>query len=247
MDFKEEYKKETQNISPTDEQCERIRNGVMKRLSESTENSAPAKKKKPLYLKIAAVSGTAVCAAAIAIFAIAGIQKSFIKSNDMNCTEGSTNNAGGNFNAESVYGSSAMSDKQLDHNHSNAASNNAPGSKSETMSNPSYEDADSGDFGTDTKSETPGDTDGITNSDPTANAAPVLKFSEDKSTCTLTISGDTRTYRITDEVGEFSENYAVKAQSDLEDEFFVQFDENRMTVFFKDRTLLGVYFISVRE
>lgn len=84
MKFKDEYKKELQKISPTEEQCERIRSEVAKKLAES----APVKKKKPLYLKIAAVSGASICAAAVLIVVAFGMRggKHFI-----NSTEGKNN------------------------------------------------------------------------------------------------------------------------------------------------------------
>lgn len=69
MKFKDEYKKELNKISPTEEQCERIRSGVAKKIAES----APVKKKKPLYLRIAAVSGASICAAAVLIVVIFGM------------------------------------------------------------------------------------------------------------------------------------------------------------------------------
>lgn len=92
MNFKDEFKKEMQTISPTDKQVERIGKGVMKRLAESSDNTSPVPhRKKPLYLRIAAVSGTAVCAAAIMIFAFMGIRNNAIKNGDMSPDAGNAN------------------------------------------------------------------------------------------------------------------------------------------------------------
>lgn len=110
MNFKDEFKKEMQSISPTDKQIERIGKGVMKRLAESSDNTSPVpQKKKPFYLKIAAVSGTAVCAAAIVIFAFMGIRNNVIKNGNMSME---TNNG-------NIYGSSGAeaSDGSPDHNY----------------------------------------------------------------------------------------------------------------------------------
>lgn len=127
MRFKDEFKEEMQKLSPTEEQRERIRNGVMKRISEDSA-PIPSKKKKPLYLKIAAISGTAVCAAAIAVFAIAGVRGNFIKSNGINCTEGNNGNTGGAydndiFSAESISngGMNDAASAPLDHDHSGSS------------------------------------------------------------------------------------------------------------------------------
>ncbi len=97
MKFKDEYKKELNNISPTEEQCERIRSGVAKKIAET----AHVKRKKPLYLRIAAVSGASICAAAVLIVVIFGtgggkrIATGFL-TNKGNDTAGSCTDAGGN-------------------------------------------------------------------------------------------------------------------------------------------------------
>ncbi len=96
MKFKDEYKKELNNISPTEEQCERIRSGVAKKIAET----AHVKRKKPLYLRIAAVSGASICAAAVLIVVIFGtgggkrIATGFL-TNKGNDTAGSYTDAGG--------------------------------------------------------------------------------------------------------------------------------------------------------
>lgn len=58
MNFKDEYKKEINELSPGEAAAERIRDGVMKRLSEQSVDIKP--KKTPLLLgKIAAISAAA--------------------------------------------------------------------------------------------------------------------------------------------------------------------------------------------
>ena len=62
MKFESQYKQEMNKIAPTEEQLERIREGVEREIS---------RKKKPLYLKVAAISGAAAVVLVIGITVIA--------------------------------------------------------------------------------------------------------------------------------------------------------------------------------
>lgn len=90
MKFKDEYKKELNKISPTEEQCERIRSGVAKKIAER----APVKKKKPLYLRVAAISGASICAAAVLIVVIFGMGGEKRITTGLLANEGNNTNAG---------------------------------------------------------------------------------------------------------------------------------------------------------
>ncbi len=67
MDFKQQYKTEMQNISPTEEQSERIRARVYEEIQKPQEAK---KRKKPLPLKAIAITGaSAACLVLAATFA----------------------------------------------------------------------------------------------------------------------------------------------------------------------------------
>lgn len=229
MDFKDEYKNEMQNISPTEEQCERIRSGVMRKLSET----APVKKKKPLYFKIAAVSGAAVCAAAVVIVIFAGTHSALHISGSKNMIASPTDPGKGMTGGAANDGNT--SDFSFDGSYSsvidcapNSEKNESPHS---TLSSSYDYSQNSGDQGNDTPPM-----EGMSDS-------PYLTFSGDKSSCVVTRDGAAYTYYTSEDhiAGSSSEDKAVAADSNLDMELFVQFDENIMTVFSKDGSLFGVY------
>ncbi len=148
MKFKDEYKKELNKISPTEEQCERIRSGVAKKIAES----APVKKKKPLYLRIAAVSGASICAAAVLIVVIFGMGggkriATGLLTNEGNNAAGSNINAGGTDdnlppksedNMQHSFSSASMSTASVQSDPSSAGtSQDISSSLGETSSDPS--------------------------------------------------------------------------------------------------------------
>lgn len=231
MNFKTEYKNEIQKISPTEEQCERIRSGVMRKLAET----APEKRKKPLYLKIAAVSGTAVCAAALLIVVFTG--KHFIINSD------SKNEMTGN-----NYGNATAAGEDLDAGFNTGGAAEAPGNNI-TDSMPNSISPSSSDRGSTGGSILPGVTADpqSPNSEGIGGASspniPYLTFSEDKTVCSVTQNGETADYQRTAPPIDsmFISDLSISADSDLDIELFVQFDENKMTIFFKDGSLFGVY------
>ena len=170
MRFKDEFKEEMQKLSPTEEQQERIRNGVMKRLSEDSA-PIPSKKKKPLYLKIAAISGTAVCAAAIAVFVIAGVRGNFIKSNNINCTEGNNGNAGSIYDVENISnGGMNASSTPLDHDYSGTSDSSTGTKNSGADTNVSKTDDSNIFYESNTSGGKDTDSDGVpSDSSPNAN------------------------------------------------------------------------------
>lgn len=225
MDFKEEYKNEMQRISPSEEQCERIRAGVMQRLSENV----PVKRKKPPYLRITAVSGAAVCAAAVAIVIFSAARVNLESNFSGNAMAPSANDSG--------YG---ITDKDFSFDTNLSLSSGATSGYS-----PDGEGAGNGnDFTQSAAQESSkggNDIGGPTAEPPTAT--PYLTFSEDKSSCDAKTDGIAYTYYIAenDSGSPYSGDEAAKADSNLDTELFVQFDENIMTVFYKDGSLFGVY------
>lgn len=226
MEFKTEYQNELNKLSPTEEQCERIRSGVMKKLAENK----PVKRKKPLYLRIAAVSGAAVCAAAVAIVIFAGNNNRVNMSGNAlapsaNDTMGGTmdavNNAPANGGKDCEFGSNYSEGTKGDGSYIGQASETMP-SQGDTTNNGSV---------------------GGTPSTAHPAAPKYLEFSENKDYCEVTANNDMiYKYRTAEnDGGAFSEENAALAGSNLDTGLFVQFDENIMTVFFADGTLLGVY------
>lgn len=138
MKFEDEFKKELNKISPTEEQCERIRSGVAKKLAES----APVKKKKPLYLRIAAVSGASICAAAVLIVVIFGTRGGVnsinnIAGNDAVAPSANKGSSTAGINTEGSsgdQGSPTKSDDVTGASYSSTSTHNAQGYPSATGS-----------------------------------------------------------------------------------------------------------------
>ena len=256
MDLKEEFKKEMQALAPSEEQAERIRAGVMKKLAESNLDAPDisAKKKKPLYLKIAAVSGTAVCAAVL-IVVFTGLRHGiFLESAD---------HAGGNFisNQHSFGNANAPNAPNYDDSLAGGAgeypdigmegASTADGNMSDNIQSPSMESPGAaqstggpGFSNFPSISGTPSGSDGNGGQNTgTSQSAPYLKFSEDSSVCDVTRYGETVTYRRYEGYvgGENTAEPLQPAYSDIDTELFVQFDNDIMVVFYSDGTVFRAY------
>lgn len=71
MDFKQQYKTEMQNISPSEEQCERIRTRVYAEIQNPQSIQTVQKRKKPLPLKAIAITGaSAACLVLVSALAL---------------------------------------------------------------------------------------------------------------------------------------------------------------------------------
>ncbi len=71
MDFKQQYKTEMQNISPTEEQCERIRAKVYEAIQDPRSERNKPRRKKPLPLKAIAITGaSAACLVLVSALAL---------------------------------------------------------------------------------------------------------------------------------------------------------------------------------
>lgn len=76
MDFKQQYKTEMQNISPTEEQCERIRAKVYEEIKDPRSERNKPRRKKPLPLKAIAITGaSAACLVLVSAIALRTIPK----------------------------------------------------------------------------------------------------------------------------------------------------------------------------
>lgn len=84
MDLKQQYRTEAQQLTPTEEQCERIRARVYEQIRQPDE---PLKRRKPLPLKAVAIAGaSAACLALVATVVVRSLP-----SKDLN---NATGNAG---------------------------------------------------------------------------------------------------------------------------------------------------------
>lgn len=71
MDFKQQYQTEMQHISPSEEQCEKIRARVYEEIQKPQSVQMAQKHKKPLPLKAIAITGaSAACLVLVATFAL---------------------------------------------------------------------------------------------------------------------------------------------------------------------------------
>lgn len=257
MTFKDEFKKEMRKVSPTEEQRERIRSGVMKRISDNSE-PVPKNKKKPLYLKIAAVSGSAVCAAAIAIFAIAGVHNYKI-TNGVNSGM-SANNAGGQANTSFSSQAETMTSQPLfdnagcvtkDPEPNGADASNAPAeslydstdTKNSITGTDDLPTNSSKPYTADSNGEAPGEAP-ESGDNPISNmggSGVYLDFSDDRSDFSTVINGETHYYEITNRIVEFSPTLADKALSNYGETLFIQSEGDLIALFKEDKSFVGVY------
>lgn len=249
MKFKQNYQDEMDRLSPDDEQLERIRNGVYARLEREADNNtepAPNRRKKPLRFKIAAISGGAcacTCAAVLIIF--------------MN---GSVRNSGM---------APMLNDTEIDCGYTGGAANsiihdiNCPQGIGGNQMDPTGEYSPPTSIISDSLSETNNASDGSTFGEigsataPSSNYSLYLMFSEDKSSCTVTMNGEKYVYReaefgftsdlSSEDYEQFiyeSDNPLRSADSNLDIKLFVQFDENVLYVFTESGTLYKYYMLN---
>lgn len=252
MDFKHEYQSEMQRLSPDEEQLERIRNGVKNRLAKP-----PKAKKKPVYLKIAAISGGSLCAAAAALFILIG--RVNIKAPDM-ATDSmiggmapsgdgcmwsvtSTNGIG-----SAAPNKSNKSDDGIPPSENFDPSDSVQGFITNISSSKDffYEGSSGSDeLGQMTESHQPGSAPAynveLNTGSGSSQSRPFLTFSEDKSQCEVVLNGERYTYLESKNVDEpnctdasTSSDMSADlnaADSNLDIALFVQFDEDYMTIF----------------
>lgn len=237
MDFKHEYQSEMQKLSPTDEQLERIKNGVMRRIAEQP----PTPKKKTISLKAAAITMGSVCAAAVTLFVFLNVN---IFKEDMIGTNAASpdHSLGGEGIYWEMSGNSSMeyntgaSEPTWDNAVTSADSLSKPSSfdnaSKVTTDSPSLGDgskADSDDYDTSSIGETP-----------------VLIFSEDEELCSVILNGRQYDYRaVHSDSGFDSTEYIgtslTPTSNNLDQELFVRFDENGMTVITENGNIYKQY------
>lgn len=235
-----------QNFSPTEEQCERIRLGVMQKLSENPDKpDTYSKKKKPLYLKIAAISGTAVCAAALLIVVFTGLRGSRF-------LESANNAAGGHFAQEDHNGGAANAPGfDYEDNGGNLGVIGSMTNSREPSSLPGIAASGEGAYPSDhaapgyTSSPSGGRDPQLPDDPETSESSsdiPYLLFSEDNEICEVTMHGEIIPYKSSDiYISNEDSGELISAGSNLGSDFFVRFDDNVMVVFGSDGTVFGVY------
>lgn len=229
MIFKEEYQKEMNRVSPTNAQCERIRNGVLGQISETE------KRKKPLFPKIAAISSASVCAAAVLVVAAVGALKVVSKSSidGITANEGFFNNVAGNAAPEMTNSPQSVLSQYTDC--VDKSYGITPDSGGETM----YP-SDSLGAGND-----PGNNIGVGEPSAPSSAALAgveLDFSEDFSMCEVTTNNKRTNYRASNRAFESQIlGEPIPAGSELGITLFVQFYEDYLVIFTENEKIFGVY------
>lgn len=265
MDFKHEYQNEMQRLSPTDEQLDRIKNGVERRLAEPQTEP----KKKPMFIKIAAISGSSVCATAVLLFALIGVagrKDIILNGTDAAAPSASSGNGGFGFcnmagDAEgnelteqspssdrgSIGGTTdGMCEITSTSKSQSSSSTWAGGSTLEDPESPGGSKYHSPDVISDILSEY-----GISESTET----PFLIFLEDEDLCSVILNGQQLDYTAlksdinwgTEENSggaNVNDESLRSASSNLGIELFVQFDENCMTVFTENGKFYKQYILN---
>ena len=209
MSFEEQYKKEINEISPSEEQLERIRAGVMQKLQ---------KKKKPLYLRVAAISGAS--AAALVIVAAAVFALPRVK-NDMNNFVGnSPNNAETNGNGTADFEPNGGT--MTEGNHSFGIDF---GNLGESLYGDSYDKSGGAAY----EPDAPGNG----NSAPQTADSPFLEWSSDGKQCTLTTASERRSYALTD-AALLPENAKLVKASTPDGDVRVHYDDRDLWIVFPD-------------
>lgn len=208
MSFEEQYKKEINEISPSEEQLERIRAGVMQKLQ---------KKKKPLYLRVAAISGASAAALVIVAAAIFALPRA---KNDMGHLLGnSPNNAETNGDAAADYepngGAASEGNNIFDFDFGNIGDSISHNSTDKNGG--AYEP----------------DNPGIGSSASQTADPPFLEWSSDGKQCTLTTASERRSYAPAG-AAPLPENARLVKASTPDGDVRVHFDDRDLWIVFPD-------------
>lgn len=236
MNFKDKYQEEMKLISPTEEQLERIQNVVADRLADNRQT----RKKKPLYLKAAAISGASVCAAAVLIAVLA---------RGTHLTDHL--NAAAPNNALGMASGDAAGDDRLS---SSQAQSIDCGIESTDKLIPDYSDDSnsicdaspsmSNNTGTPTMIGSSSLYEMYSQYGLSNDGTPLLIFSEDMKNCTAVIDSKQRDYKF---ITFKSINSAILIESfrevyaNIDEKPFVNFDEDEMLIYFKGEKTVAIY------
>lgn len=260
MKFDKEYKNEMDLLSPSEEQLDRIKKGVYERIERENAEAANAPKlnkkpKKPLGIKIAAISGTA-CAAAL-MTAVIGIRWHFnnpsLSNNADNFINTSVKYDTNGFSGTDRIPTAEGNGQFIEPADAAGITGGSPGYDS--LTNETEISGESVYIGVQSQ---PPEQDYLqpTQADTLQNAAPgsssqslYLSFSEDKESCTVTLNGKAAAYKKADFYGGFDENNISgvdsggfrSAENDLGENLFVRFAENDLYVFYESGEFFGYY------
>lgn len=259
MKFDQEYKNEMDLLSPSEEQTERIKKGVYERLKreDSYPLNAPKPHRKPLKIKIAAISAT-VCAAALVIVVIGSRGRFDIP---LNMTPNFTNNsikAEGNINYTTDTAPGITAGDSIIYYSTSFFSGSGTAVDTELNGTDSLTDNMTGEAAIGTNASDGSVMPGSASMPPTQNTnpsstlgisdRPYLSFSHDKKSCIVTLNGKNLTYKKSEMIasGEFDHTDLDlgsfrSADSDLEEMLLVQFDENELFVIYESGEPFGYY------
>ncbi|MCH5206842.1 MAG: hypothetical protein J1F09_07790 [Oscillospiraceae bacterium] len=212
MRFEEQYKKEINEISPSEEQLERIRTGVMRKLQ---------KKKKPLYLRIAAISGASAAALVIVAAAVFALPRG--KNNMSNLLGNSPNNVEMNGNAAADFepngGAASEGNNIFDFDFGNLG---------DGLSHNSTDKSGDG-----AEPDNPGIGNSASQSASQTADSPFLEWLSDGKQCTLTTASERRFYAPAG-AAPLPENAKLVKASTPDGDVRVHFDDRELWVIFPD-------------
>lgn len=253
MNFRDEYKKEISKLTPDEAAAERIRKGVMERLSQP---ETPVKKSLPIK-RIAVIGASAAACLIIGLSAIVVHNQRygnlFIYGANPNASNGggsqAPNFAGGandadgtnacssipsNNAAESISGSMKPSDDM----HTEGDNTSTMGENSESQSLPHSEDTGM-----------PGSSNKDSMCDFTVGASETAAITFEDNGFTLDLNGSSRRFRPADydgELGSFLEpdeltEELIKADAPDGERYFILFRENDVMLLSTEYEVLGIY------
>jgi len=252
MNFKDEYKKEISKLAPDEEAAERIRKGVMERLSQP---ETPVKKPLPIK-RIAVIGASAAACLIIGLSAIAVHNQhygnNFISGASPNASNGGSqapNFAGGANDADGANACSSIPDNNAaegisgsmnpsDDMHTESDGTNTMGENSEPQS-PSHSE-DGGMPGSSIK-------DGMSDLTTETSETAAITFEDDGFT--LDLNGSSRRFRPADyggELGSFLKpdeltEELIKADAPDGERYFILSRENDVMLLSTEYEVLGIY------
>lgn len=227
MDFKQQYQTEMQHISPSEEQCEKIRARVYEEIQKPQSVQMAQKHKKPLPLKTIAITGaSAACLVLVTTFALRFTLPS----------KESINTAGGAAPAEMHQESARANDMYDIANYGTISSNvaivthdTATSESKNTLLPEATENKSSESIGGDT-------------------VQVVLKivFSEDMAMCEIYKGDEYKKYALSNNAPLKTENESLLEEipaiySSLNKTLFIYFKDNVMWVYNENKEFIGAF------
>lgn len=240
MDFKQQYKTEMQDISPTEEQCERIRAKVYAEIQNPQSVQKTPKRRKPLPLKAIAITGaSAACLVLVSALALQILPKK------MNLSGGTCDVA--------PNGICAMEANRIN---TADALNEGSGIAAETYDSASLDPTADGNTGADSKgafedldpsfSEKSGEGEYSVPSSLVVKPVVKIVFSEDMSECEVFEGSESQKYAISNEAPLTADKEDLLEEfpairSNIEEKLFIYASGDKMWVYNENKQFIGCF------